>query len=98
MVIIQLNSKQLEALLNKVVGKQLEKVLRGSHTSPPSSVQAADIFLNVEQVAEFLGLAKATIYAKTSKGEIPHSKVGKKLYFKTSELLQWIEEGKKSCQ
>lgn len=38
--------------------------------------------------------SKATIYAKTSKGEIPHYKDGKHLRFLQSEIDEWLKSGK----
>ncbi len=54
--------------------------------------------LNVREAARFLGDAVATLYGRTSKNEIPFYKRGKKVYFKKSELLAWIEEGQVKSQ
>jgi excisionase family DNA binding protein len=51
-------------------------------------------FLTITQAAELIGLKKPTIYSKTSQKEIPHFKRGKKLYFKRSELEQWLISGR----
>ena len=51
-------------------------------------------FLNLKEAASFLNLASQTIYGLTSKRGIPFLKRGKKLYFKKSELENWINEGK----
>jgi excisionase family DNA binding protein len=50
--------------------------------------------LQIDEAAEFTGLAKATIYVKCSNRTIPYFKKGKFLYFKRSELKKWIEDGK----
>jgi len=55
-----------------------------------------DEILNVRQASDLLNLAIPTIYSFTSKRKLPHSKRGKKLYFKKSELLQWIQSGRRS--
>ena len=49
-----------------------------------------DEFLNIEQVASFVGLSKDTIYGLTHKKLIPHFKTGKKLYFNKAEIADWI--------
>lgn len=54
-----------------------------------------DEILNVRQASEFLGLAVPTIYSLTSNRILPHSKRGKKLYFNKSELLAWVQSGKR---
>jgi excisionase family DNA binding protein len=59
-----------------------------------SSTEAFDEILDVNKACQFLGVSKSTIYKKTSEREIPHSKVGKRLYFKRSELIEWISEGR----
>jgi excisionase family DNA binding protein len=46
--------------------------------------------LNLNQAAEYVSLSKSAIYKKTSERNIPHFKQGKKLYFKQSELDEWL--------
>lgn len=48
--------------------------------------------LNTDEVAEFVGISKSTIYGLTHNGEIPHYKRGKRLYFKADEIEEWITE------
>ncbi len=50
--------------------------------------------LTITDASELLNLAKPTIYGLTSKGEIPYFKKAKKLYFKRSELLEWLNGGR----
>ena len=52
-------------------------------------------FMDVNQAAEFLGIAKATLYGKCCNLLIPHFKKGKKLYFDKAELLDWLKSGKR---
>lgn len=56
-----------------------------------------DELMTVEEASGFLNLAVTTIYEKTSKKLIPFFKRDKKLYFKKSELENWILEGKVNC-
>lgn len=60
----------------------------------PESEDEEERLLNVREAARYLGDAVATLYGRTSKNEIPFYKRGKKVYFKKSELLAWIEEGR----
>jgi excisionase family DNA binding protein len=55
-------------------------------------------FMNVEQVASFIGLSKPTIYGLTHGRKIPHFKTGKKLCFKKSEIENWITSSKVSTK
>lgn len=50
-------------------------------------------FINLAQAAEFLKVAKPTLYARTSAGTIPFVKKGKRLLFKKSELADWLKIG-----
>jgi excisionase family DNA binding protein len=47
--------------------------------------------INIQEAAALLNLAVNTIYEKTSAKLIPHYKHGKKIMFKKSELLAWVE-------
>lgn len=47
--------------------------------------------INIQEAAALLNLAVATVYEKTSEKLIPHYKHGKKIMFKKSELLAWVE-------
>ena len=47
--------------------------------------------INVQEAAALLNLAVNTLYEKTSEKVIPHYKHGKKIMFKKSELLAWVE-------
>lgn len=53
-----------------------------------------DALIDVEQAARLLKLSRATIYEKTSQRQLPFYKKGKKIVFKKSELMSWIESGK----
>lgn len=54
--------------------------------------------LTIDEAAKFLKLAKQTIYQLTSKRAIPFYKRNKRIYFKRSELLAWLDEGKQDMQ
>ena len=49
---------------------------------------------NLNQAAEYVSLSKSAMYKKTAERTIPHFKQGKKLYFKRSELDDWLTEQK----
>lgn len=50
--------------------------------------------LNITEASEMLNLSVATIYSKVSRGELPYSKRGKKLYFSKTELMEYVKGGK----
>lgn len=76
--------------------ERIEKSLSGIHSALESkSGTPDDEFLNVQQVAGLIEESVASIYTRTSSRTIPFYKKGKRLLFKRSEILQWIESGKK---
>jgi excisionase family DNA binding protein len=62
------------------------------------AMKIEDVFLNVNQAAEFLNLAKQTLYGLTSNRGIPFFKKGKKLYFRESDLKNWLLSGRKATR
>ena len=83
----QKDQDDLETLVQSSVRKVLDE--QGIEAKEP-----VDEIMSAEQASQYLNLAKQTIYGFTSKNEIPFFKRGKKLYFKKSELEQWLMEGK----
>lgn len=89
--VLVLSPVEVQSFIELTVKQTIEKVIQEFQlqTSEPQKE-----ILNVSEAAEFLDLAKPTIYSLTSKGVIPHFKRGKKLYFKHSVLMDWIDKGK----
>jgi excisionase family DNA binding protein len=54
--------------------------------------------MNVQQVAEYLTLSVQTIYTLVHKMEIPNAKRGKRLYFKKSEIDDWISRSRRKTR
>ncbi len=51
--------------------------------------------LNLEEAANFLGIAKSTLYKMTHENRIPYNKpAGKLIYFETSVLLDWTRSNR----
>jgi len=53
-----------------------------------------DVFLSIDELANFINMTKGSIYGLVHKNAIPYHKKGK-LYFLKSEILDWIKEGKR---
>ena len=49
-------------------------------------------FLTIDEVSEYLGIKKSSLYAKVERKEIPHYKVGRLLRFKKSDIDPWMEK------
>jgi len=91
MIIVQLDSEQLSTLIQSSVRKVLKE-------TPPQTVEPKDQseqFLTIQEAAEFMNLSVPTMYSKVSKGELPVSKRGKRLYFSRTELLDYIKQGRR---
>lgn len=52
-------------------------------------------FLDIKEASGYLNLSTSALYKMTSRKELPHYVPGgKKIYFKKSELDEWITEGR----
>jgi excisionase family DNA binding protein len=51
--------------------------------------------LTVDEAAEFLGLARNTVYINARGGLIPHYKVGAAVRFDLDELRAWLGENRR---
>ena len=72
---------------------QLTKIEELILSSNKKSENCNDQPLNVEQCAEFLNLTKSTVYSMVSRGQLPHIKKGKRVYFFKETLLDYLQEG-----
>jgi excisionase family DNA binding protein len=79
----QLNRDELKSLLKEV----LKEIMSETKTDTENKTT----LINIQEAAALLNLAVGTIYEKTSEKTIPHYKHGKKIMFKKSELLAWVE-------
>jgi len=91
MIIVQLNSEQLINVIQNSVREVLKEIppKTGTSTCQPEQL------LTIQEAAQFLNLAVPTIYSKVSKGELPVMKRSKRLYFSSTELLEYLKEGRK---
>lgn len=86
------NLPQMVGLLLQEI--QELKVLVNESARFQTEPTTSDRVLNINDVMQLLNCKKATIYSKTSKGEIPHMKVGGKLYFSEKEIINYLKNGK----
>lgn len=82
----------INARLSNLEALTLEtlKCLRTTSATPAPAVGG------IELAQEITRLSKPRIYALVSARGIPHSKRGNKLYFNRTELLAWVERGRRS--
>jgi excisionase family DNA binding protein len=60
----------------------------------PEKPEFTEDILDINAASQFLKVSKSTLYKLSSNMEIPRFKKGKRLYFKKTELVNWISEGK----
>ena len=51
--------------------------------------------VGLSEAAKYVDLAERTMYKKTHRREVPHSKVGGRLFFDLDELDRWIDAGRR---
>jgi|SRR6185369_13677112 len=79
--------------LSNLIEESLKKVLAEIHSSNEGNNRFPEL-LTVKEASEYLHLAIQTLYGFTSNRTIPFIKRGKKLYFKKSDLDNWLMDGK----
>jgi excisionase family DNA binding protein len=82
-MIFQFSREEFKSLLKETLREILSEDKIVNHNE--------STLINIQEAAALLNLAVATIYEKTSEKVIPHYKHGKKIMFKKSELLAWVE-------
>jgi len=59
--------------------------------SKQTTTQIESPYINLESACKYLGIAKATMYKKTSEKTIGFFKPGRKILFSVSELQSYVE-------
>ena len=49
-----------------------------------------DEIMTAEEVAGFLGIGRNSVYDAAGRQEIPHRRIGRRLLFSRSALLEWL--------
>ena len=80
---------EFENIIEKCFRRVLEEKLDLVEREPEKEL------LSIDEAADFLGISKQTIYQHVHYRKIPHSKRGRRLFFRRSELNEWIDKGRK---
>ena len=72
---------------------ELKELLSKKKDENPSTPQ--EKLLTLKEAAQFLDLAEATMYSKVSRGELPVMKPDKRLYFSSTELMDYLKGARK---
>ena len=75
---------------------------RDDQPARPEQLQLSFVrYLNIEQVAQILGVPKSFIYRRTARGHddpIPHYRIGGHLRFRLDDVEAWIETHRNESQ
>jgi excisionase family DNA binding protein len=77
--------------------EKLESIEQLLRKKTDSSGPAPDELFTIPQAANFLSLAPATLYGLIHKGQIPHMKRSKRVYFSRQELFDYLKQGKRKA-
>ncbi len=80
------------SILNK-----LDFLLQEVQAIKPKS-QTNSQLLSVKETAALLDLKVSTVYSKICRNELPHIKKGGKVYFLKTDLMAYLESGRKLTQ
>ncbi|MGN6108417.1 MAG: helix-turn-helix domain-containing protein [Kofleriaceae bacterium] len=62
------------------------------HVSLPSRPAAPDReVMTADEVAEFLGVDRNTVYDYAGRGVIPHQRLGKRILFRRAKIVSWLD-------
>ncbi|MGQ7869957.1 helix-turn-helix domain-containing protein [Sunxiuqinia sp. sy24] len=79
--------------LENTINERLPLPTHACFDTPP--LPPPDEFFFIDRAADFLGLSIPTVYSKSSKGELPVIKRGKRLYFSRNDLLEYLRKGRR---
>jgi excisionase family DNA binding protein len=87
-----------EILINRISEKVTANLLKAenSKSSKHNQLDGADELLTVQDTAKFLHLSVQTIYGLIHRGKLPVMKRSKRCYFSKSELIAYLQAGRKS--
>lgn len=83
-----------ETLISSISERVTANILKAVRNEQPTTDQPEQL-LTIQQAAEFLSLSVPTLYSKVSKGELPVMKRSKRLYFSSTELMEYLKQGRK---
>jgi excisionase family DNA binding protein len=86
--------EMLEPIIDDCISRAFNKNINELKFEKPVNTEVFDI----TEAMSYLKFSKGTMYSMTMKREIPHYKVGRRLYFRKEELDAWINRGKVKTQ
>ena len=74
-------------------GMRVLQHLQGAPRQPsiPTSTEPTSEIMSADEVAEFLGVDRNTVYDYAGRGVIPHQRLGKRILFRRGALVSWLD-------
>lgn len=95
--LVLIDMATLKSMLNSVIGNALQNLnFKDANLKNGESLNENPDLMDMEEAIKFLKVSKVTIHNWKKKGIIKSHKMGRKLYFKRSELLEAIKRQKYS--
>jgi excisionase family DNA binding protein len=66
-------------------------LLGGQPNTPVPIAQSPSEIMTADDVAEFLGVDRNTVYEYAGRGAIPHQRLGKRILFRRGALVSWLD-------
>ena len=87
-------NQTIHIVLPERVQKQLERLEMKLDQLLTSSGSNIEGFISEEQAKDLIGKKTTWFYYKRKQGYLPYYRVGQKIFYKQSDLLKLIEDGK----
>lgn len=93
---LQLNKVHSEHFRLVPIDAEIAMMVCFRWLDPPADQEVAmqDRWLSVDEIAEYLGVSKDTIYGWVSNKGMPGHKVGRFWKFKREEIDEWVRAGR----
>jgi excisionase family DNA binding protein len=94
---IEIEPKDVESIVHKLIDLLkpfMSPLQREENGRTEGAGQNQRVLMDVQDVAEYLGVKISWVYDKTRRKEIPHAKVGKHLRFRKSAIDDWLTQKK----
>jgi len=78
-----------QPIIEKMIEAKIQSQLENKNTEPLLTIND-ELPLTTDLLAERMGLSKSFLYQEVSRGNIPHHKRCKRLYFIPSEIRNWV--------
>lgn len=81
-ILIKMSVQELKDLVSECVSEAMNEHFK----SEPQPKDEA--LLKTDEIAKYLGVSKVTIHTWKREGKIPFHRLGRRIYFKKSEILK----------